>query len=70
MMKILKPLKNTSGSLKVDYYNYNKIMLVGVYKNGEGVLYSLKLNEATGDVISFKTFSGFDRIYDANIKGL
>lgn len=70
MLKILKPLINSGGNLKVNYYNYNKIMLVGVYKNGKGTLYSLKIKEATGDVVSMTTFSGFDRIYDANIKPL
>lgn len=70
MMKILKPNKNTDGPLAVDYHNYNKIMLVGVYKNNQGTLYSLKLDEPTGDVISYKTYSGFNKIYDADIKGL
>jgi hypothetical protein len=69
MMKILKPLKNSSG-LKVQYYNYNRILLVGVYKNGHGTLYSMNVNQATGGVISYTTFAGFEKIYDANIKGL
>lgn len=70
MMKILKPLQNTSGSLMVNYYNFNKIMLVAVYKNNQGTLYSLKLDESTGDVISYTTYTGFNKIYDADIKGL
>jgi len=68
MLKVLKPLKNTGGSLKVNYHNYNKILLVGVYKNGKGTLYSFNIKEATGDVITYKTFTGFDKIYDANLK--
>ena len=70
MMKILKPNKNPDGPLAVDYYNYNKIMLVAVYKNNQGTIYSLKLDEPTGDVISYTTYSGFNKIYDADIKGL
>lgn len=70
MMKILKPLVNNGGSFLVNYYNYNKIMLVAVYKNNVGTLYSLKLDESTGAVTSYTTFTGFDKIYDANIKGL
>ncbi|MGN6417465.1 MAG: PKD-like family lipoprotein [Pseudobacter sp.] len=70
MMKILKPNKNLDGPLAVDYYNYNKIMLVGVYKNNQGTIYSLKLDEPTGDVISYTTYNGFNKIYDADIKGL
>jgi hypothetical protein len=70
MMKILKPNKNPDGPLAVDYHNYNKIMLVAVYKNNQGTLYSLKLDEPTGDVISYTTYNGFNKIYDADIKGL
>lgn len=73
MMKILKPYRVTDdgyGALSLDYYNYNKILLVGTYQGGSGKLYSLKINESTGDVISCTEFSGFDRIYDANIKGV
>lgn len=69
MMKVLKPAV-TSGSLGVNYYNRNKILLVGVYKDGQGTLYSLKIKQATGNVESYTTYSGFDRIYDANIKGI
>lgn len=70
MMKILKPNKNQDGPLAVDYYNYNKIMLVAVYKNNQGTIYSLKLDQPTGDVISYTTYSGFNKVYDADIKGL
>lgn len=74
MMKILKPYQlaadYSTGISPFSYYNYNKILLVGTYLNGEGRLYVLHLDEMTGLVTEVATYDGFDRIYDANIKGI
>lgn len=72
MMKILKPcqLEDYGEGSPFSYYNYNKILLVGTYSNGEGRLYVLHLDEMTGLVREMATYEGFDKIYDANIKGI
>jgi hypothetical protein len=67
MLKVLKPVMGDKS-----YYNYNKILLVGTYGGsaGSGKLYSLKINEVTGLVTAETVYTGFDRIYDANMKGI
>jgi len=67
MMKVLKPVMGDKS-----YYNYNKILLVGTYagSTGTGKLYSLKINQVTGLVTGQTIYSGFDRIYDASMKGI
>jgi len=70
MVKVLKPLLNNAGSFRVEYYNRNKILLVGSYKNNIGTLYSFTVSETTGDVIQAKQFTGLGKIHDADIKGL
>lgn len=67
---MLKVLKQDMGDRT--YYNRNQILLVGTYGGsaGTGKLYSLKINPVTGLVLSQTVFTGYDRIYDANMKGL
>lgn len=69
MLKVLKPAVTTSPTF--NYFNRNKILLVGTYEGGAGTgkLYSLTIDELTGLVISKNIYSGFDEISDANIKG-
>lgn len=66
MMKVLKPA--TSNPLTAPYQFYGEILLVATYENGEGTLYAIRLHPITGNAISYETFGGFDRIYDANLK--
>lgn len=74
MMKILKPYKLaadwSTGISPFSYYNYNKILLVGTNENGNGRLYVLHLDEMTGLVTELTIYEGFERIYDADIKGI
>ncbi len=67
MMKVLKPVMGDR-----TYYNSNKILLVGTYEGtvGTGKLYSLKINQVTGLVLDTTVFTGFDKIYDASMKGI
>lgn len=67
MMKVLKPEMGDKS-----YYNSNNLLLVGTYggTTGSGKLYSLKINQVTGLVISQTVFSGYDRIYDVSMKGI
>lgn len=64
MMKILKP--KTAGG----YYLSNVEMVVGTYGGtaGSGKLYSLELDPTSGRVKSVKNYSGFDRIYEVELK--
>lgn len=74
MMKILKPYRleanMQTGVSPFDYYNYNKILLVGTYNGGQGVLHSYLIDEISGQIISETSYAGYDKIIDANIKGL
>lgn len=74
MMKILKPLRLfkdwATGISPFSYYNYNKVMLIATYEGNVGTLHSLQIDELTGKVISHQQYTGFDRIADANIKGI
>jgi hypothetical protein len=68
MVKVLKP--SVTSSPKFNYFNYNKILLVGTYGGsaGTGKLYSMTVDELSGLVVSKNVYEGFDKIYDANIK--
>lgn len=63
MMKLLKVTINFS-----DYQYFGKMMIVGTYENGQGTLHAILLDNMTGTALSHRTFTGFDRIYDANLK--
>lgn len=65
MMKLLNPTVNGGG-----YYMANTEMVVGTYGGaaGTGILYSLELEPWSGRVISVKEYTGFDEIYDVDIK--
>lgn len=67
MMKILK----TKLGFSPAYYMRNIEMVVGTYGGsaGTGKLHSIELNPLTGRALSVKTYSGFDEIYDVDIKG-
>ena len=66
MMKVLRPL--ASGA---DTYQYhNQMLLVGTYENGVGTLHAIILDLLSGSALSHKTFTGFGRIADANLKSL
>lgn len=66
LMKILKPSINGG-----EYYMFNEEMVVGTYggTSGSGILYSLELDPFSGRVVSVKKYTGFDEIYDVDIKG-
>lgn len=70
MMKILKPEKTESPVY--NYFNSNKILLVGTFSgtSGSGKIYSFSIDQLTGNVISNHVYTGFNRIYDADIKGI
>lgn len=70
MMKILKP-DIFSGDNNDTYYKSNEQMLVGTYGGtpGSGILYSIELETLSGRVASVREYTGFDKIYDVNIKG-
>lgn len=63
MMKVLKsrPFDST-------YQHSGVMLLVGTYENGVGTLHAILLSEMTGQAVSHKTFTGFGRISDANLK--
>lgn len=65
LLKILKP------AIGKGYYMSNVEMVVATYGGiaGSGKLYSMELDPFSGRVISVKEYTGFDRIYDVNIKG-
>ena len=70
MMKILKP-DIFSGNNNDVYYKSNVEMVVGTYggTSGSGILYSIELDPLSGRVLSVREYTGFDEIYDVNIKG-
>lgn len=71
MMKILKP--NTaaiSWTSSWSYKYYNQMLLVGTYANGEGTLRAFIVDQSSGRVLSETSYTGFDKIYDAAVKGL
>lgn len=67
MMKVLRPSLN-SNSATTHYQFYGELLLVGTYENGVGTLYAIHLHPTTGNALDYLSFTGFDRIYDANLK--
>ena len=65
MMKVLRP---SLTSATAAYKFYGEVLLVGTYENGEGALYAVMLDQMTGNALSYLKYTGFDRIYDANLK--
>lgn len=75
MMKILKPYRleadYDTGISPFSYYNYNKILLIGTYANGKGTLHAYMLDEISGKIENeIGSWGGYEKIIDANIKGL
>lgn len=68
MMCLLKPSATRSPSWSYKYYN--QMLLVGTYANGEGILRAFIVDQSSGRVISETSYSGFDRIRAAAIKGV
>ena len=68
-MKLLNP--NMNGKPE-GYYMTNEEMVVATYGGtpGSGILYSLQMDPFSGRVKTVKKYTGFDKIYDVNIKGL
>jgi tRNA A37 threonylcarbamoyladenosine biosynthesis protein TsaE len=56
--------------MKTIVHNSKILMLVGTYSNGKGTLYRCVMDELTGLVKEVTSYTGFNKIYDANIKGL
>lgn len=56
--------------MKTIAYNSKIVMLVGTYSGGTGTLYRCVLDELTGLVSEVSSYTGFGKIYDANIKAL
>lgn len=69
LMKLLNP--NMNGKPE-GYYMTNEEMVVATYGGtpGSGILYSLQMDPFSGRVKTVKKYTGFDKIYDVNIKGL
>ncbi|MCL2561189.1 MAG: PKD-like family lipoprotein [Rikenellaceae bacterium] len=67
MMKILKSPVFTGISA---YHRANRMMLVGTYENGVGTLHAIMIDNMTGQAESHRTFTGFGRIYDVNLKSM
>lgn len=65
MMKLLDPTINGGG-----YYMTDTEMVVATYGGtpGTGILYSMELEPFSGRVISVKEYTGFDEIYDVDLK--
>ncbi|MCL2562024.1 MAG: PKD-like family lipoprotein [Rikenellaceae bacterium] len=67
MMKVFRP--SLSSMTAATYYHlYGEVLLVGTYENGEGTLYAIRLSQGNGNAISYKSWGGFGRIYDADLK--
>lgn len=64
MMKILRPIETGAST----YQYHKRMMIVGTYESGVGTLHAILLDEGSGHALSHKTFTGFGRIYDANLK--
>ena len=71
MMKILKPnAAAISWTSSWSYKYYNQMLLVGTYANGKGTLRAFIVDQSSGRVLSETSYTGFDKIYDAAVKGL
>ena len=66
MMKILRPL--VTGATTNVYQYHSRMLLVGTYENNVGTLHAIVLDELSGSALSHKTYTGFGRIADANLK--
>ena len=66
MMKMMRS-RMTGNSA---YQHRDKMLIVGTYENGVGTLHAIVLDIISGSAVSHKTFTGFGRIYDANLKSL
>lgn len=71
MMRLLKPnAASISWTSGWSYKYYNQMLLVGTYANGQGTLRAFIIDQSSGRVLSETSYTGFDKIYDAAVKGL